>query len=72
MVKHEANRLIKVNKNNPLIALDTTSDIKGRYVTVSGSLFNTPVILVSVYAPNCDYPKFFNNLIHSLAQIDTH
>lgn len=63
---------ILVNKNTPFIMSDIMTDSNGRYVIVTGSLFNTPIILVNIYGPNFDDPKFFNNLIRSLPLIDTH
>lgn len=35
------------------------SDKFGRYVIISGKLYNTPVVLVNVYAPNIDDVAFF-------------
>lgn len=48
------------------------SDTGGRYVIVSGILYQTPVVLVSVYAPNWDSPGFLNNLCSHLPNLDTH
>lgn len=37
-----------------------------------GSLFNTPLILANVCAPNWDDSAFFSNFLHSVPGIDTH
>lgn len=47
------------------------ADLHGRYVIVSGLLFQTPVLLVNVYAPNWD-TEFANKLLSSLPNLDTH
>ena len=38
------------------------SRLRGRFVIVAGSLFNTPVVLISVYAPNWDDVDSINKL----------
>lgn len=43
---------ILIHKKILFTPSQTISDPHGRFVIVSGSLFNTPVVLVSVYAPN--------------------
>lgn len=48
------------------------ADPNGRYVIVSGLLFQTPVLLVNVYAPNWDDAEFSNKLLSSLPNLDTH
>uniref|UniRef100_A0AAR2LD98 Endonuclease/exonuclease/phosphatase domain-containing protein n=1 Tax=Pygocentrus nattereri TaxID=42514 RepID=A0AAR2LD98_PYGNA len=45
---------ILIHKKVLFTPSQTISDPQGRYVIVSGSLFSTPVILASVYAPNWD------------------
>lgn len=49
-----------------------TSDKNGRFVIVSGKLFNTKVILANVYAPNTDDVNFFNKFFSLLSGLDTH
>lgn len=63
---------ILVNKNTPLITSDTIADPNGRFIIVIGSLFNVPLVLACVYAPNWDDQNFFRKFLHSLPQINTH
>lgn len=63
---------ILINKNTPLIVSDTIADPNGRYIIVIGSLFNTPLILANIYAPNWDDYMFFTKLLNSLPQVDSH
>lgn len=49
-----------------------TADKNGRFVIVSGKLFNTKVILASVYAPNTDDVNFFDRFFSLLSSLDTH
>ncbi len=37
---------------------DVLADRNGRYIIVSGLLFNTPVVLANIYAPNFDDHNF--------------
>ena len=48
------------------------SDPNGRYIIVVGVLFQTPVIMVCVYAPNWDCPNFMTSLFSSIPCLDTH
>ncbi len=51
---------------------DTICDPKGRYIIVSGSLFQVPVVLVNVYAPNWDDVQFANSLLSLIPKLNTH
>lgn len=59
------NKLIQFSLN-AIIA-----DPNGRYVIVSGLLFQTPVLLVNVYASNWDGAEFVNKLLSSLPNFYT-
>ena len=50
----------------------TISDPQGRFVIVAGSLFNTPVVLISVYAPNWDDVDFINKLTSLIPNLNSH
>ena len=47
-------------------------DSGGRYVIVSGKLFQTPVVLANIYAPNWDSPDFISTMFSNLPNLDTH
>ena len=47
-------------------------DTDGRYVIVSGTLQNIPVVLVSVYAPTWDDDQFFTRLFAKIPNADSH
>lgn len=47
-------------------------DPDGQYVIVSGMLFQTPVVLANVYAPNWDSPNFMSTFFSHLPNLDTH
>lgn len=63
---------ILINKNIPFISSSVTSDPHGRFVVVTGSLYNTPLTLVSVYGPNFDDEHFFSTFFASLPDLNTH
>ena len=43
---------ILINNNTPFIMQKVTADHLGRSVVVTGTLYNVPLILANVYAPN--------------------
>lgn len=63
---------ILIDKKMQFSATNVISDPQGRYVIVVGTLFNTPVLLVNVYAPNFDDVEFANRLLSSLPDLNTH
>ena len=63
---------ILVHKRIQFIPTNTISDPNGRYLIITGSLFQTPVLLVNVYAPNFDNASFANKLLSSLPSLNTH
>lgn len=46
--------------------------LKGRYVLVTGLLYNTPGILANVYGPNWDNDSFFRLVFSKLPNMATH
>lgn len=50
---------ILIKKGVPFIHNSTTVDKDGRFVIVSGDIYNVPITLVNLYAPNSDSPAFF-------------
>ena len=63
---------ILIHKKILFTPSQTISDPQGWFVIVSGSLFNTPVVLVSVYAPNWDDVSFINKLTSLIPNLNTH
>ena len=61
---------ILINKNISFHSQEVISDPNGRYVIVVGQLFANPVILVNLYAPNCDDCNFFEKLFLTIPKID--
>ena len=47
-------------------------DKNGRYVIIQGKLFNRPVVLANIYAPNWDNVDYFRNLFSLLTDLDLH
>lgn len=47
-------------------------DKNGRHVIIQGKLFNRPVVLANIYAPNWDNVDFFRNLFSLLPGLDSH
>lgn len=63
---------ILINRSVLFAASETISDPQGRFVIVVGKLYNRPVILACVYAPNWDDSKFMNDFLSRLPYLDTH
>ena len=63
---------ILLNKRLNFTVSTTKVDTGGRYVIVTGTLCQIPVVLVNVYAPNWDDASFVNNLLSSIPSLDTH
>lgn len=49
---------ILIRKNVQFVSTNIITDPEGRYVIAVGTLYQKPVILVPVYAPNWDDHKF--------------
>lgn len=57
------------------VSFEETSVIRdrdGRFIIVQGNLFNIPVVLANIYAPNWDDMQFFKNLFSLLPCLDSH
>ncbi|CAJ1062856.1 LINE-1 reverse transcriptase -like protein [Xyrichtys novacula] len=63
---------ILIHKNVHFIKKDIISDPCGRFIMVSGCLFNTPVLLVNIYAPNWDDEAFINKIISLLPDLNSY
>lgn len=63
---------ILINKHVQFSPSQVISDPRGRFVIVSGILYQTSVVLVSVYAPNSDNPSFMTSLFFRIPNLDTH
>ena len=63
---------IIIHKRIQFTASGTISDPQGRYIIVSGHLFNIPVVLVSVYAPNWDDVNFVKKIFSLLPDLNTY
>lgn len=57
---------ILINKRTQFSPTQITSDPGGRYTIVCGSLYQVPVVMVSVYAPNWDNPTFVTSLFSKI------
>lgn len=55
-----------IDKRIQFIPTNSIVDSNGMYVIVEGLLFQTPVLLVNVYAPNFDDVGFANKLLSNL------
>ena len=63
---------ILIGKNVQFVSSKVVADINGRYVIVQGKLYNLPVVLVNIYAPNWDNPNFFKELFECIPDPGTH
>ena len=63
---------ILIHKRLQFTPEDTILDPQGRYVIVVGILCQVPVVLVSVYAPNFDSPRFMTDLFAKIPCLSTH
>lgn len=63
---------ILIHKNVQFYLNKSMLDPQGRYVIVSGSVFNVQVTLVCIYAPNWDDPTFVSRLVSDLPDMNSH
>ena len=63
---------ILIHKSVPFISSSVSLDPNGRYVVVTGSIYNTKLILANVYAPNWDDSNFFHNFFSKLPDMSSH
>lgn len=63
---------ILFHKSVPFICTKVVADPNGRYLILTGSLYNTPLHLVNVYAPNWDNDDFFRQLFITIPDLSSH
>lgn len=54
--------MILIHKSIPFHVTRVIKDKAGRYIILQGTLITEKIILINIYAPNIDDPKFFHNL----------
>lgn len=63
---------ILIDQNIPFEKHNVISDTSGRYVFVSGKLYNTKVVLANIYAPNTDNVAFFKRAFSLLPDLSSY
>lgn len=63
---------VLIRKNVQFVPSKTIADPEGRYTIISGILYQKPVILASIYAPNWDDPSFFSSVLSLIPNLDSH
>lgn len=63
---------ILISKSVPFILSNVIPDLHGRYIIVTGKLYNIPVVLANIYAPNYDAEHFISSFLGTLPNLDTH
>lgn len=63
---------ILISKNVQFTMTKTVGDKNGRFVIAQGRLYNLPVVLLSLYAPNWDNAHFFKELFGRIPEFGTH
>lgn len=63
---------ILIDRSIPFEPSNIISDRNGRFIIVSGKLYNKAVTLANVYAPNSDDVLFFNNFLSQLPDLNSH
>lgn len=61
--------LVLIHKTIPFQNSNIIRDPSGRYVIIQGTIFSLSLNLVSVYGPNEDNPKFFEDLFLTLSTL---
>lgn len=61
--------LILIHRSIPFQTMKTIQDTAGRYVIIQGSILSLTLNLVSVYGPNEDNPKFFEDLFLTVSTL---
>lgn len=61
--------MILIHDSIPFQIDKIIKDKGGRYIIMQGTILNERIILINVYAPNNDEPKFFQNLFFSVASL---
>ena len=63
---------ILIRRQVQFVQSNIITDKNGRYVIVQGRLYNTPVVLACVYAPNWDNADFFKHFFSVLPDLNSH
>lgn len=63
---------ILIRRNVHFTLHNVLSDINGRYVIACGTLYQKPVVLASVYAPNWDDHSFMKRLLSSIPNLNSY
>uniref|UniRef100_A0AAX7SM32 exodeoxyribonuclease III n=1 Tax=Astatotilapia calliptera TaxID=8154 RepID=A0AAX7SM32_ASTCA len=63
---------ILIHKSVPFVSSKVIADQNGRFIIVSGSIWNTKFIFANVYAPNWDDPNFFSILFTKISDLSSH
>lgn len=61
-----------LHKSVPFIHSSVISDPHGRFVIITGQMYNTHLVLANVYAPNYDDDTFFKCLFSTLPDMSSH
>ena len=61
---------ILVNRKTPFVMQTVNADHWGRYVVVTGTLYNIPIILANVYVQNGDVAQFLKTFLSSLPNLN--
>ena len=54
---------ILIHKHVPFIIDKNISDLEGRFILITGSLYGQPIAILNIYAPNTDSPAFMSKII---------
>lgn len=63
---------ILIGKNVQFTLNNVFSDTEGRYIIIAGTLYQKPVVLASIYAPNWDDPNFFSTVLSIIPNMNSH
>lgn len=61
--------MILIHKSIPFHVARVIKDKAGRYIILQGTLITDKIILMNIYAPNTDDPKFFHNLFLTVSSL---
>lgn len=63
---------ILIQRDVQFVHTNMIADKDGRFIIVQGHLFNVPVVLACIYAPNWDNAKFFGDFFSLLPELNSH
>lgn len=72
LVKRLYEQVVSRHREVQFVQTNTIQDKDGRFIIVQGHLFNLPVVLACVYAPNWDNAKFFTDFFSLLPELNSH